>query len=204
MFKQADILHQNAASIEIPTSVLVQAVLKARSIPFDEFDPHSPYFCDEENHPSVLLLSDWWNNNAPGNRRAAFFEIYVRGEIRPKKGEYLNPNQSFDLDEFECWCAYHQSPNMSLYKFAPASTARWRNSILIVFFQTRSAAKVQKQKYPIIILSVDGTYYSDWGASAFEEFYPARDSIVSLKDLPERFPGVWLALEKTFLSHIYA
>ena len=108
---ELDQLHRSYASIEMPASLFVKALdlmqkedknlLTSGDYKFSDYSSLTDsaediteykYMGNWENYPSIVLICDWWNSNAPNieMRIAGSFHISVR-QIDGKTYQQINP-----------------------------------------------------------------------------------------------------------------
>ena len=164
--------HRAAASCSMPPFIFIEAVKLARLISFEDSNCK-----DEESHPALLLLSSWWNNNAPRNRVAASLMPWVRTS-----------------EELLYQCGYWENPgDISIDCFSPEFTASCGDSILMFFLKSRSTAYYDKNG-DVVLDHVGGEVYEVAG-SDLEEYFPAWYSLQALAYFPQRFTSAWAALK---------
>ena len=176
--------HHANACIDMPPTVLVEAVCLARDIPFGDGTPYAGSMAASERHPALLALCAWWNDNAPDppHRSAGLCGIGVR--VR---------------DDGKYWHAYHETPNRAVDHpvKTPEIAARIGTVVLVEFYQSQRAATFIGGR-GCELWDVAGNPWQTTGAhehevrsGAFDEgWYP----LSGLAAFPERFPAAWVWL----------
>lgn len=125
-------LHKQLACSEMPVSVFLQAMYLAQK--------EEKKGLNFENHPSVRLLCDWWDEHNPGRLLpAAFFFFHAR---------FKNNNVFFD--QYRATPVIYAGP----VKGSAGHTARVSNFIIIEFFASIPFTRDNDDSY--YVTSVDG------------------------------------------------
>lgn len=165
--------HRRNACCEILPQVVWGAIILARQVPFDS---NSPYRNQAEQHPAMMTLAQWWNENAPNqkHRCAGHAKVWVRVE-----------------DNHEYWSSYRQEPERSIVQgiAKPEAVARWGDFLLVEFAKSRSTVYEDEG---LICEDVFGDIFDIVaGGVSLEDYDPAWYGLVGLKQFPERFPIAW-------------
>lgn len=168
--------HRQNASLELPTSLIVEAIHLARTVSFHdgaEFGwGRGAGNC--ERHPAMRMLTDWWNATAPQDFcTAAFAATFVS-----RNGEYL------------CPCPDMLGPAM-VGQQNPDCAARVGDHLLIQF--VRSYANGARHGAGWRFFDVGGALWLDV-AVADDERDEAYYCLVALAKLPDAFPDTWRTL----------
>lgn len=180
----ATLAHRANACVEMPASVLVEAVRFARNVPYDEGTAYHGSMAATERHPALLALCGWWNANAPEplHRRAGLCMPWVRVS-----------------DEGDYWCAHYEVPNMSVDQPPcwPEAAARVGDVALIEFGQGLRAATFNPD---LELWDVTGRLRCSVGVGEDEVRSGKCDegwhTLEALACFPERFPAAWAWLVK--------
>ncbi len=169
-------VHQAAAAIEMPVSVFRAAVEAARLS-----DPIStPSFGAYECHPALLVLTTWWNENAPNpaNRCAGYAMPWVR------------------VDEASGYaCGYGEVPDLDAEHMGYAAAGNARLGDLVILEFMKGAKDSVFEAGAVNFFHVTGQPGSDVGVPEADFRSGAYDeawySVQALASFPTRFPNAW-------------
>lgn len=181
-FERGNDQHRANACIEMPPSLLARAItlamterLQVQNVP-GEF----------ESHPAMRLLCEWWNSRAPdeSTRCAAHAMAWTR--VR-------------DGDEEEYWCAFEETPNVSLAWFETTASAQARvGDAVIVEFRKSSLESTWDQQHGLTNYLVDGNVVNIVGISDEDyergNYDEAWYGVDGLDSFPTLFPEAWTAM----------
>jgi hypothetical protein len=169
----------NPSFLELPLSLFCQAVELAAQ-PW----PHG----DNENHPAMTLLCNWWNSNAPiANHRCAAAAV------------------AFSLPDG--LCATNDIAEVGDLEDELGITAKIPGEIMVVFIKSRTAAEDLYPAEPAIrYFDVAGRRWEEvsvkWEEVVSGEYDNAEFAVASLERFPRAFPDQWAALRAALAQPI--
>ncbi len=179
----ANAAHRRNACVEMPASVMLEAIRLACAIPFDKESAFAATAGGCETHPAMKALTDWWaQQRVDGARMKPGFAMpWVR--VR-EDGQY--------------WCGYHETPNVRVEDFAPcqAAAARLGDLVLLLFYA--SWEHFTFDDFGAQIYLANGQRFASVGVSQAEvlsgEYDEAWYALEALASFPARFPAAYQAL----------
>lgn len=186
--------HKKNASVELPAQVFAEAIRLAETV---DFSPGCQFLEGAtktlgvyEQHPALLLLSQWWERNRVDGRSMKCG--YAMPWVRAGNGRYQ--------------CGYHQTPNesMALFERWAPSIARVGNQVIVEFYATQTIDMFDEHD-GLVIYHADGQAVGNVGVSreAFESggHDEAWYSLLALAAFRQRFPSAYVGIALDAAQH---
>lgn len=186
--------HKKNASVELPAQVFAEAIRLAETV---DFAPGSQFLESAtrtlggyEQHPALLLLSDWWERN--------------RVDGRSMKCGYAMPWVTAGNGRYRC--GYHQTPNesMALFECWAPSIARVGDQVIVEFFAAQTIDMFDEH-VGLVVYHADGQAVGNASASREALESGGHDeawySLLALAAFRQRFPTVYAAIALHSVQH---
>lgn len=181
--------HRANGPIEMPPSLLAQAVQLARQIPFDPDSDFAKSVAGVpggmEHHPALTLLCKWWQTARPPE------EPFLPGSAMPMVRVQ---------DDGSYWSAYYEIPNAPVVGFNPSGRdcARIGDLVLVLFQAQQASARFDGDGMHIALPSGEpyNTICIDRSQYESGEYDEAWYCLTGLAAFPSRFPAAWKFLCK--------
>lgn len=184
-FSAHQALHRANGSVEMPASVLLEAIELAMTVPFDaESDFWKPGILRQgvfESHPALQLLTGWFEANRIDNKTM-------------KSGHAMPWVRVRDDDQY--WCGHYEVPNEPIANFASCSpaTAVLGESIILTFCASHTHS-IWTDERGLETFLADG---QSWGQAGIDkelfesgEYDEAWYSLSALSRFAARYPAAY-------------